>query len=74
LLTLATVIFDKIPEVLANSTNIRLEDIENLPINIIVKIIEAILDSNIDSQKGLVKNLVTLANKASQAMQGGLAT
>jgi len=68
LLVIATHILQRIPEVIIFSCDLDEEDVKNLPINVAVILLETILDANIESQQGFIKNLTALASKATLLM------
>jgi len=63
LMSITTIVLENIPEIISDSCNLDPRDIPNLPVQVAIKLIEAIIDVNIDSQKGLLKNCVALAEK-----------
>lgn len=68
MLAITTIILERMPDIISDSSNIDLTDVERLPINVALTLVEAILDANITSQKGFLKNLTALATKAAQLM------
>ena len=54
---------DNIPDLLANASGIPLEDFLRLPISPVVEILNAVIDVNLESQRGLEKNLPALVAK-----------
>lgn len=72
LLAIASIVLERMPEIISDSSNLHPDDIEGLPINVAIILVEAILDANIESQKGLVKNLAALASKAGQIVRGAV--
>lgn len=65
LLSITLVILERMPELILDSSNLDPEDIKEIPVNIALTLVEAMLDANIESQKGFLKNLTALASKAS---------
>lgn len=61
LITLASVVLEKCPEVIAEASGVCLEDIERLPIEYQLKIVDAVLKVNIKSKDVLEKNFESLA-------------
>jgi len=59
----AIIIMDNIPDLLANASGIPLEDFLRLPISPVVEILNAVIDVNLESQRGLEKNLPALVAK-----------
>ncbi len=51
------------PDILAEASNIELEDLQSLPIEIIVEIVEAVIDINLKSKDTLEKNFKSLTEK-----------
>lgn len=69
MITLTSLILEKMPELISLSCNLDAEDIDRIPINTAIQIVEAIIDVNIESQNGFLKNLTALAGKTSQLME-----
>ena len=67
-LKLVSMIMDIVPEALADAANIDVDDTKRLPFHKALEILEAVLDVNIESQEGLVKNLKSLAEKMTSLM------
>lgn len=67
-LSLMGIILSRMPEIIIESCNIDNEDLDNLPTKVVFKLVEAMLDCNIESNKGFVKNLTALASKAALLM------
>ena len=63
LLKLATILLEQFPEVLEEGSNIATEDLEELPIDIIVEILDKVLDVNLKSKEKLEGNFKSLAEK-----------
>lgn len=64
-LVVAEVILEKFPELLEEISNIAVEDLQQLPIDIIVPLIGACLDVNLKSKESLLGNFKSLAGKMS---------
>jgi len=63
LLSIASIILNHAPEIILDSCNLDPQDLLRLPLTSVMKILESILNVNIKSQKGLVKNCLALAEK-----------
>jgi len=63
LLTLTMIILEQAPEILEESSNIALEDLVQLPIEIIVEILSKVIDVNMQSKEKLEKNSKSLMKK-----------
>lgn len=63
LFKIAVVLLDKFPEVLEEASNIDIEDLKKLPIDIIVELLDKIIEVNISSVSKLEKNFKSLAEK-----------
>jgi hypothetical protein len=74
ILAITCIALKKMPELISDSCNLHIDDIKNLPIQIAVDIVKTILDSNIESQKGLLKNFQALAGKTTDLIAGVSAT
>ena len=59
----ASIILNKAPDVLSIATGVDIEDIKMLPLNPAVKLLEEVIDINVESQENLLKNLTSLAGK-----------
>lgn len=60
---IATVLLDQFPEVLEEASNIDIEDLEVLPIEIIAEILDKVMEVNMDSKGKLEKNFKSLAGR-----------
>lgn len=65
LMKLTTLLVDKIPDVLSDATDLVIEDIKKLPLSSVMSLISAVIEVNIESQEGLLKNFGTLAENVS---------
>jgi len=63
LIKLATVLLDQFPEVLEEGSNIALEDLEELPLEIVVEILDKVMEVNMKSKESLEGNFKSLAEK-----------
>lgn len=63
LLKLAVLLLDQFPEVLEEGSNIAVEDLERLPIDIVVEILDKVLEVNMKSKDNLLGNCKNLAEK-----------
>lgn len=60
---IAVVLLDRFPEVLEEATNIAMEDLQLLPIDIIVGLLDTAIEVNIAAKDSLEKNFKSLAEK-----------
>jgi len=60
---IASVILENFPNVLEEASNIAIEDLQILPIEAIVQIVETIIDVNLKSKEALEKNFKSLTKK-----------
>ena len=60
---IAEIIVEKFPELLEEVSNIAAEDLQQLPIEIIISLIDKCLDVNLKSKESLVGNFRSLALK-----------
>jgi len=63
LVKIASVILENFPNVLEEASNIAIEDLQVLPIEAVVQIIETIIDVNLKSKEALEKNFKSLTKK-----------
>jgi hypothetical protein len=63
LLKLAVILLEQFPEVLEEASNIALEDLQQLPIDVIVEILDKVIDVNMKSKEKLEGNFKSLAQK-----------
>lgn len=63
LISMTSVVLEKIPQVLQKASNIHVDDLARLPLNVAVQVLGTVLDVNIKSHEGLEKNLLDLAMK-----------
>lgn len=64
---IASVLLDQFPEVLSEASNIHVEDIQLLPLEIIVSVLDKVLEVNLESRESLEKNFKSLAAKFEKA-------
>jgi hypothetical protein len=69
LVKLVTIILDNFPEVLEEASNIAIEDIELLPVDMIVDLLNKVIEVNLASKEKLEGNFKSLAGKFSALMQ-----
>ena len=62
-ISLAEIIIDKFPELLEEVSNIAAEDLQQLPLDIIVSLIDACLNVNLKSKDSLMGNFKSLTEK-----------
>lgn len=70
LFSVASLIMSEIPEVLSEASGVHIEDLNRMPISIVIDIISQVIDVNIESQQGLSKNFSALAGKVRELMSG----
>jgi hypothetical protein len=63
IITIASILLDQFPEVLSEASNIHVEDIQRLPLESIVLILDKVLEVNLESRESLEKNFRSLAAK-----------
>lgn len=63
LFKLAVVVLENVPDVLEEASNIRIEDLKQLPLEIIVQIVAEIISENLKSKEDLEKNFKSLTEK-----------
>lgn len=63
LIKLASVLLDQFPEVIEEGSNIAIEDLQLLPIEIVVEILDKVLEVNMKSKEKLEGNFKSLAGK-----------
>jgi hypothetical protein len=63
LFKLAVIILDNVPDVLEEASNVDIDDLKRLPIEIIVQILDKIIEENMKSKEVLEKNFKSLTAK-----------
>jgi len=63
LLKLTTVLLEHFPEVLEEASNIALEDLGQLPLDIVMEILDKVLEVNLKSKEKLEGNFKSLAGR-----------
>lgn len=63
ILKIAVILLDQFPEVLEEASNIALEDLQQLPIDIIVELLDKVLEVNMKSKEKLEGNFKSLAGR-----------
>ena len=63
MLKLAVVVLEKFPELLEECSNIAQEDLNQLPIEVVVEIVDKVVEVNMKSKDTLEKNFMSLAGK-----------
>lgn len=66
LITIAETIIDKFPDLLEEISNIHSEDLKQLPIEVIIALIDKCLDVNLRSKESLLGNFKSLIGKVQQ--------
>ncbi len=64
---IASVLLDQFPEVLSEASNIHVDDIQRLPLENIVSVLDKVLEVNLESRESLEKNFKSLAAKFTKA-------
>ena len=59
----AVILIDNIPDLLADASGIPVDEFSRLPLAPVVEILNAVIDVNLESQRGLEKNLPALVAK-----------
>jgi len=65
LVKLAVILLESFPEVLEESSNVAAEDLEQLPIEVIVEILDKVIEVNMKSKEKLEGNFKSLAGRFS---------
>lgn len=63
ILKIATLLLEQFPEVLEEASNIHIDDLKELPIEVIIQIIDKVVDVNLKSKSALEKNFKSLVTK-----------
>ncbi len=63
LIKLAVILLEQFPEVLGESSNIAIEDLHELPIDIIVELLDKVIEVNMKSKEKLEGNFKSLAER-----------
>ena len=63
IITIATLILGQFPDILEKVTNIDQEDLNKLPIEVIVTIVDKVVEVNLKSKESLEKNFESLMKK-----------
>lgn len=63
LLKLAVILLEQFPEVLEEASNIALDDLQTLPLEIIIEILDKVLEVNMKSKEKLEGNFKSLAGR-----------
>jgi NTP pyrophosphatase (non-canonical NTP hydrolase) len=63
LLKLATILLEQFPEVLEEASNIHIDDLKELPLDVIVEILNKVIEVNIASKEKLEGNFKSLVEK-----------
>ena len=63
LLKLAVVLLEQFPDVLEEGSNIAMEDLEQLPMEIVIEILDKVIEVNMKSKDKLVENFKSLATR-----------
>ncbi len=69
IIKLAVVLLEQAPEVLEEASNIAIEDLEQLPIDIIVELLDKVIEVNMQSKDKFVGNCKSLAGKFNLGMK-----
>lgn len=60
---LANVVLTNFPEVLEEASNVNMEDLKKVPLEVIVSIVDKVISVNLKSKETLVKNFKSLTEK-----------
>jgi len=63
LIKLAVILLDDFPEVLEEASNIALDDLQQLPIDVVVEILDKVIEVNMKSKEKLEGNFKSLAQR-----------
>ncbi len=63
LIKLATLLLDQFPEVIEEGSNIAIEDLHQLPLEVVVEILDKVMEVNMKSKESLEGNFKSLAEK-----------
>ncbi len=63
IISIATLLLDQFPEVLEEASNIDVKDLQKLPLESILPIINKVIDVNLESKESLSKNFQNLISK-----------
>jgi len=63
LLKLAVILLEHAPDVLEEGSNIAIEDLQVLPIEVVVEVLDKVIEVNMKSKEKLEKNFKSLATK-----------
>lgn len=63
LMMMAAILLNQFPEVLEEASNIEIESLEALPLELIIEILNAVIDVNLKSKEGLEGNFKSLMGK-----------
>lgn len=66
LVKLSVLLLDQFPEVLEEASNIAEEDLQQLPIDVVVEILDKVITVNMKSKESLEKNFKSLVGKFNQ--------
>lgn len=69
LVKLVTIVLDTFPEVLEEASNIAIDDIELLPVDMVIDLVNKIIEVNLASKEKLEGNFKSLAGKFSALMK-----
>lgn len=60
---IAIIIIDNFPDILEEASNVKIDDLRALPLELVAKIVDVIVVVNMKSKEALEKNLASLAEK-----------
>ncbi len=63
IIRIAVVLMDEVPDVLSEASDIDLDDLLALPLDVIITILEKVISVNMKSKDDLVKNFLSLTKK-----------
>ena len=67
-ISLAAILLEQFPDVLSDVSNIHVDDLQEMPLEIIVELLDKVFEVNIESREALEKNFNSLAEKFQKAM------
>lgn len=63
LVSIAIILLENAPDILEEASNIEVDDLKRLPLEIIMNIVDAIITENMKSKEGMEKNFKSLTKK-----------
>ncbi len=69
---LAEIIVSKVPDLISDAANLEVDDVQKLPLEEIVSLLEKLLDVNLTAKEALSKNLDSLGTKIAVLIATGV--